>query len=406
MALADSARAIGAITNSLVSRIATRTGLNVTAGRPEMGAGNGQQLNLFLYETSFDPFLKNQALDEGQKMPLWLVLKYLLTPFDHLGDSDTPEAHETLGAGLNALYQSDLLALGGLAPTDAQALSDNPEELQISFDEAPVELLAKVMQGSDESYRLSAAFQVRPVMIASSEPPAYSLLVGIDYTQSPPVAFGDGAVIDVLPSMGAGLTEISPGGFELDEEVTLYGTDLHLSGLSVRLGAVELPVTMQQPDQLKFVIDSAIVNGSNISAGSLPVSLIQTLPSGRRRSSNMLIGNLVPTLTGATIVLPTSVVPPPPGPPPVPTPPKMIYATIDLTGELLGTADDDVFLALYRDGRTVKMFDVFTIPASPPQTKKQLAMQLGDAVPEGRYLTIIKVNGQQAVQSFAVDLIP
>jgi hypothetical protein len=405
MALADSARAIGAVTSALVKRLHTRTGLNVMAGRPELGAGNGQQLNLFLYETAHDPFLKNHALDEGQKPPLWLVLKYLLTPFDDFGDSDTPQAHETLGAGLHALHQPDLLELGVLDPSDAQALSDNPEELHITFDEAPVELLSKVMQGSEESYRLSAAFQVRPVMIASSEPPAYSLLVGVDYTQAPPAPFGDGVVIDVIPSMGASLAEISPTGFELDEEVTIYGTDLHLSGLSVKLGAMELPVTMQQPDQLKFKVDSSIVNGANISAGSLPVSLIQTLPSGRRKSSNMLIGNLVPTLTSATVVT-TTVVPSPPGPPPPVTPPKMIFATIDLTGVLLGTAEDDVYLALYRDGSVFRMFDVFTIPAAPPQTQKRLVMISDDAVPEGRYLTILKVNGQQAVQSFPVDLVP
>jgi hypothetical protein len=65
MALADSAKAIGAVTNSLVKRIATRTGFNVMAGRPEMGAGNGQQLNVFLYEASYDPFLKNYALGVG-----------------------------------------------------------------------------------------------------------------------------------------------------------------------------------------------------------------------------------------------------------------------------------------------------------------------------------------------------
>ncbi|MBV9959594.1 MAG: DUF4255 domain-containing protein, partial [Acidobacteria bacterium] len=246
MALADSARAIGAVTSALVKRLGTRTGINVTAGRPETGTGNGQQLNLFLYETSYDPFLKNHPLDEGQKPPLWLVLKYLMTPFDELGDSDTPQAHETLGAGLHALHQPDLLEVDVLDPADAQALSDNPEELQITFDEAPVELLSKLMQGSDESYRLSAAFQVRPVMIASSAPPAYSLLVGVDYTVAPPAPFGDGAVVDVIPSMGASIEEISPTGFELDEEVTIYGTDLHLSGLSVKLGAMELPVTMQQ----------------------------------------------------------------------------------------------------------------------------------------------------------------
>jgi hypothetical protein len=49
---------------------------------------------------------------------------------------------------------------------------------------------------------------------------------------------------------------------------------------------------------------------------------------------------------------------------------------------------------------------VFTIPASPPQTQKRLVMVTDEAVPEGRYLTILKVNGQQAVQSFPVDLVP
>ncbi|MBV9959798.1 MAG: hypothetical protein JO360_15340, partial [Acidobacteria bacterium] len=156
---------------------------------------------------------------------------------------------------------------------------------------------------------------------------------------------------------------------------------------------------------LRFKVDSSIVNGSNISAGSLPLTLLQTLSSGRRKSSNMLVGNLVPTLTSATVVT-TTVVPAPPGPPPPIPPPQMIYATIDLTGLLLGTLEDDVYLALYRDGSVVRMFDVLTIPAGPPQTQRRLVMVADEAVPEGSYLTILKVNGQQAIQSFPVELVP
>ena len=36
-----------------------------------------------------------------------------------------------------------------------------PEPLKLSFDGAGVDLLSKVMQGTDERYRLSMAFQVR-----------------------------------------------------------------------------------------------------------------------------------------------------------------------------------------------------------------------------------------------------
>jgi hypothetical protein len=420
LALADSARAIGAVTNALIERLSARTGLTVVSGRPEQGANAGQRLNLFLYETAFDPHLKNQPLDEGQKPPVWLVLKYLLTAFDDGGNSDSADAHEALGAGIRALYESDLLRLDGLAAPVVQALGDNPDELRITFDESPVELLSKVMQGSDESYRLSIAFQVRPVMIASGAPPAYTLLVGVDYTQAPPVERADtykGVQIDVIPSLGSRITEGDPIGFEIGDEVALKGEDLHLSGLSVRLGPVELPVTMQQPDELRFIVNSSIVNGNTISAGSHPISVVQTLSLGRVRTSNLLIGNLLPTLTNAAIVSPVSVVPPPPGPPPPVPPPQMVFATIELTGELLGLNSgeilgrnaDDAFMALYRDGRVARMFDVFTAPPAPPpipQQQRRIVMQASDAVPEGEYLVILKVNGQQALMSFPVNLAP
>jgi hypothetical protein len=405
MALARTGKAIGAITDAISQRLNSRTGLNISVGRPEPpNAAAGNRLNIFLYEVEFDGHLKNVSLDEGQPAAVWLVLKYLLTAFDSDGKtSESLIAYEHLGAGIRALQELSLFPLTpGLPGPLLEALSDNPEDLKISFDDTPSELLSKIMGGSDEKYRVSVAFQVRPVMIAPGDLPSYSQLVGVDYTTAPPTPIGEqGVHMAVLPSMGPTITEISPASFELGSTVTIFGTDLHLSNLSVQLGPVELPLTMQQPDHLEFVVREDIANGNTISAGSLPVSVSQLLPSGRKRQSNLLVGNLVPQLDTAGIfgaVQHVAAAPPPVG---------WSFATIDVTGKLLGANDnDDFYLALFKDGTTIKLFDDLT-DTSPPgarQTQKRFAMQKPDAVPPGQYLVLYRVNGQQARQSLVVDL--
>jgi hypothetical protein len=409
MALAPTSKAIGAVTAALQTRITSHTnGIPVTVGRPEKNA-TGRGLNLFLYEISYDPHLKNFPLDEGQKPPLWLVLKYILTAFEREDESDSAVAHEVLGLGMRAIYHDDLLRLEGLdAFNIVPALESNPEELHVTFDDAPSDLLAKLMEGGKEKFRLSIAFQVRPVMIASTEPPAYSLLVGVDYTQDPPepvviddtqppsVTASKYVGLEVIPSLGAIISEIKPTGFEVDEEVVIKGTDLHLSNLSVRLGTIDLPVTFQRPDELRFKVDSALVNGATISAGSHPISVIQTLSPEKKRGSNMLIGNLVPTLTTVTVVSKTLATSPPP-------PPNSVFATIKFTGVLLGNVTDDTVVALYQNGKVVKMLDVLTSSAS--QTARRLEMVNDDAVPQAEYMVILRVNGQQALLSPKINFV-
>ena len=405
MALVETSKAIGAVSEAVRQRLGTRTGFNISIGRPEPDkppAGN--RLNLFLYEVQLDASLKNVSLDEGQRPPLWLVLKYLLTAFDTDGKiSESLGAYENLGVGIRALQELSLFPLPGLPSDVLKALNDNPEDLKITFEDTPTDLLSKVMQGSDEKYRLSVGFQVRPVMIAAAELPSYSLLVGVDYSTTPITTVGEqGIHIPVLPSLGPSLTEISPASFELGSTVTIYGTDLHLSNLSVNLGPVELPVTMQQPDRLQFVVREDIATSAVISAGILPVSVGQLLPTGRRRSSNLLIGNLSPNLN--TVALSGAIQHPAAAPPPV----DWNFATIEVTGKLLGKKDkDDFYLALYKDGTTFAMLDDDLNDKSPPnapQTKRQFVMQKADAVPPGKYLVLYRVNGQQAQQSLVIDL--
>ena len=405
MALADTGKAISAVTDAVRDRLFSRSGIDVTVGRPEQDQGNNR-LNLFLYEIVFDASMKNIPLDEGQPPPLWLVLKYMLTAYDNDKESNSLKAHEFLGIGVRVLQSLNYLAKDTLANPDyIKALETNPEELKITFDETPSDLVSKLMQGGgdNEAYRVSVAFQVRPVLIAPAEPASYSLLVGVDYATppTPPTTIGKAGIhIPLLPSMGPTITKIEPSSFEADDTITVHGTDLHLSNLLVRLGPVELTPVAQRPDQLKVKVRRELVTGDLISAGGRPLVVAQTITPTRRRASNPLIGNLLPTVTSATVL--ASAAGPDPG---------TVVATIELGGLLLGNDEDDVFLALYRDGQTVRVLDAFVRdadipgPPVPPQTRKRVVMQSAEAVPTGTYLAILRVNGVQAKRSLAINLV-
>ena len=426
MPFADTGKAIGAVSkvlkdylydrihtlrlvlaDSVSSDITIGPGSDVTVGRPETPSGNGgttPRLNLFLYEIQFDPSLRNYELDTGQNPPLWLVLKYLLTAFDENNNSESIGAHMLLGEGLRALQSASFLQLGSTASI-LSTLNDNPEELKLTFDQTPSDLLSKLMQGPDDKYRCSVSFEIRPVMLVPSEPVSYTLLVGIDYQAGNIIRDDRGVMVDVLPSLGPTLNSLTPTTLEASptSTLTLRGNDLNSSGLAVKFGSVELPATMQTPNSIACRVNGTLLNGRLISAGSHPVSVFQVVPSGRRRSSNLLVANLLPILDAVTVSNLTPVEPANPN--------SDVYAQLDFQGSLLGTVEDDIFLALYRDGKTVKFFDALTVlPASPPtppaplQTHLQLAMQSSQALPPGEYRVILRVNAQQAKNSPTIAL--
>ena len=399
MALADTGKAIGAVSQLLRERLLGRlagTVGNVRIGKPEM-TGEGiinPRLNLFLYEIQLDPNLRNRSLDPGQPTPLWLVLKYLLTAFDENGDSDSIEAHQYLGEGMRVLQELSFLPLSSLALDSFQALNPNPEALKITFDPTSSELISKLMQGPDEKYRCSVGFEVRPVMIATGEPSSYSLLVGVDY-HNDTVIGEDGVDLLILPSMGPKIDAILPTQKitpPLPTEtafLTIRGSNLALSDLKVYLGSVELAIAAKSPDMLKCELNANLRDGDVISAGSHLVCVVQELPNGKKRSSNLLVANLLPVLTNVGFT---------------PDPDPEIFGTLDLEGFLLGKESDDVFVALYQAGQTVRLFDTFAeiLPAPPAQT--QLRVQMTDAVPPGNYRVILRVNTQQAQNSPEVTL--
>jgi hypothetical protein len=399
---ADSSRAIGAVTQLLVDRIVGITKHNVTVGRSEPPSGSSSisnpRLNLFLFEAQFDPHLRNVALDEGQEPPLWLVLRFLITPFDDDGESDTAAAHRILGDGLRALQSVAYVPLAGLSPQDMAALKPNPEPLKISFHETSVDLLSKLMQGTDEKYRFSMAFEIRPIMIAPASPAAYSLLIGVDYTQQPAAERADlGQNLVVEPSLGPVIESVSPTDFQAgDAPVRLEGQDLEASGIKVQLGPVELPLDFDGSGRPQFNPSKAKLDGASISAGSHPLTVFRTLPGSKKRRSNMLVANLLPHLGSVVRVAPAN---------------AGELPELELSGFHLGGTGDDVVVALYQSGDVLRSFDHVTdappsstgAAAPPAQTKRRVKLT-SPPIPAGKYNVIVRVNGQQARQSPEVML--
>ncbi len=399
MALGDSGRAIGAVTKLLSDHL-TRRGFSIVVGKPEDAALNdtaSRKLNLFLYETNFDGSLRNVSLQQEQPPPLWLSLKYLVTAFDAAEKSDSADAHELLGQSLSALHELNFLNLDALVATDVRrALENNPEPLKITFEDTPPDLLSKVMQGTDEKYRLSVSFQVRPVMIVPNEPPSLSLLVGVDYTETPPELIGqDGIGLAVLASLGPRLTSLTPDRFEPGSEFSVQGEDLHLSNLECLLGDAALSTIGQRPDRLTVRVEGAVLSGMTegpiaagnaISAGEHVLVVRQLMPNGRYRSSNLLTGQLVPVVNNVTVAA----------------------GTLTINGVLLSTWDDDVLVALYRDGVVARLFEPNAPPPAPVadrtvvpgagQKSLSIAGFAGGptALAAGEYRVIVRINGQQA----------
>lgn len=372
MALTNSKQAIGAVSNLLKTQLIVNTAAStVDIGRPESTtATSGPKLNLFLYQVDIDGQLRNHPLDQGQVPPLWLVLRYLLTAFDEREESDSIEAHELLGEGMLALQELNFIEPGSVS------LADNPEPLKITFDTADSELLSKIMQGSDEKYRVSSAFQVRPVMIAPTVPPRYALPVE---TVGPPA--DEGAT--VLPTLGPKLESISPAKFSAGAEITLTGLDIGTEIEEVRLGSVGFPVTAAKDGEIKAIISAS----TTLSAGSYPVTAIRTLPSGHELSSNALLGHFLPTLAAATPgVLANNA--------------GLISGDLTLTGNRLGGTEDSIFVAFYRDGKVPLMLEA---TGSAAQTSLTVTVTVDDALPESEYYIILRVNGEQAIHAPRVD---
>jgi hypothetical protein len=356
--------------------------MQVSVGRPEEATkSNGPKLNLFLYRIGFDASLRNLTLDAGQQPPIWLVLYYLLTAFDEKSESDSSAAHSLFGRGILALQE-----LNFLRPT-ATELAKNPEPLKITFDDADVELLSKLMQGSDEKYRVSAAFQVRPVMIMGDQPASYAPLVK---TVGPPVPNPppyDQTGVWVLPNLGPRLETLAPERTTLGATLTLSGSDLGDVDW-IQVGPLSIAATLEASGDVTGVVPAAAA----LSAGSYPVTVTRPFASHIIRSNALLV-HVLPKLSSATpsALLPVSAVPP--------LDPR-VFGHLHITGDRLGSADDSIFVAFFGNGDLALTFEATGTVA---QTSLDIDVPIGKALDPGTYRIILRVNGEQADDAIPVN---
>jgi Pvc16 N-terminal domain len=379
MALSATTEAIGAVSELLATRVSARlSNLPVLVGRPSDAASvqGTRCLNLFLYRIVFDAQMRNTPLDAGQQPPLWLVLHYLVTAFDASHESETSAAHRLLGQGLVALQELNFLR----PAVSMQALTRNPEPLKITFDDADPELLSKLFNGNDELFRLSAAFQVRPVLLVTDAAPSYAPLVT---SVGPPAAPG----VVVLPSMGARLTSIEPARFAAGELVTLRGLDL--GGYdTIQLGGNSVTPLATQPGDRGDVMRFQLPANTPIAAAGYAVAVSRLLPSGHRMSSTPVLGELMPVVSGVVLNGALTAVNANPGAP--------LFGSFTVSGAQFGGPDEAIFAALFRDGQARIQLE----PAAPASaTSVGFTVPSAQALPPGTYRVLLRVNGQQAVNA-------
>lgn len=379
MALSATTEAIGAVSDLLSSQVSARlSNLPVLVGRPSDAAASpgGRRLNLFLYRVAFDPQMRNTPLDAGQQPPLWLVLHYLLTAYDNARESESPDAHRLLGQGLVALQELNYL----FPPVSMAALLGNPEPLKLSFDDVEPDLVSKLVVGDTERYRVSAGFQVRPVMLATDVPPQAAPLV---LSVGPPATPG----VMVLPSMGARILSIVPARFAAGEVVTLRGVDF--GGYTrINLGGNVLTPLAAEPGDRGDVLRFQLPANTPVSAAGYAVSLARTLPSGHEMTSSPILGELMPRVDSVALAGVLTPVDASPGAP--------LHGSFTVTGAQFGGAGEAVFAALYGDAGTL----IQLAPSAPAgATSATFTVPAALALPAATYRVLLRVNGQQAPQA-------
>ncbi|HUH98344.1 MAG TPA: DUF4255 domain-containing protein [Anaerolineales bacterium] len=217
-----------------------RLGVSFTASRPDVKQTvTGNRLNLFLYQVVENHCMANQedprigtTRDYGHP-PLSLNLHYLLTPFST--DTDETEAHRILGAVMRILHDNALLLPSSLTST-AQPILDTSllgalEHLRISLLPLTLDDLSKVWFGSQESLRLSVAYEVTVVQIDSLRPRRAPLPVK---DRNVVVSLGNPRITSIVPDavgIGDALTITGSGFFSATTRVFVGTVPIALSGL-------------------------------------------------------------------------------------------------------------------------------------------------------------------------------
>lgn len=216
------------------------SGTEVTARPPDKADDNisGNQINLFLYQTTINAALRNMDMPrqikpgETGQPPLALNLYYLVTAYGRENRKDAEVfRHRLLGRAMSILHDHPLLGPAEIkAALNGNDLHEQIERVRITPQPLSLEDMSKLWTTFQTQYRLSVAYQVAVVLIESTRPTRTPLPV---LTQGP-ADQGPVAQSDLTPPFPT-LTAVQPPNQQpsarLGEVLTLTGH--HLDGDSV-----------------------------------------------------------------------------------------------------------------------------------------------------------------------------
>ncbi|HZF91066.1 DUF4255 domain-containing protein [Streptomyces sp.] len=277
-------------------------GAAVTARHPERAgveAGTAAALNVFLYRTAVDGAWRNADPvgthpGETRHPALPLVLHYLLTGYAaDAEDSTLPE--RLLGAAMSALHARPVLRSAELkAAAGFSDLHLQPEAVRITPAEPAPGELYRLWEALGHTYRLSAAYEARVVLIDSATP---------GRTPLPVLRRGDsGRGPEAMPWTTVpwpALHAVRPAVAAPGAELVLSGTGLGAGTPSVRLthpllgGPVVLPARADGGGTVHATL------GEEHGAGRWSAVVVLTAPDGSERTTGPRPLHIAPRITGA-----------------------------------------------------------------------------------------------------------
>jgi hypothetical protein len=196
------------------------------------------RLNLFLYQADVDSSLRNEdPLDvhrgETADPGVPLVLHYLITPYVPGGHD--PAAHRMLGAAIRTLHDHPVLTRddlrGARTPSD---VGEQLDRIRITWQPLEEKDIYSLWSAFQTPYRLSAAFEVRVVLLDSGIPIRAGVpVLSRGRNDRGPVA--DANLDSPLPVLTAAAPAHRQTAARAGEEVTLQGVNLDADTATVVL---------------------------------------------------------------------------------------------------------------------------------------------------------------------------
>lgn len=141
--------------------------------------GSGNQINLFLYQTEFNPTWRNMPLPDQVRAgetghpPLALNLHYLITAYGE--EDDDTRSHRLLGQAMSTLHDHPILSAAEIEAATVvelpgSTLHEQIECVRIVPHTLSVDELSRLWTTFQTQYRISVAYQASVVLIESNRP--------------------------------------------------------------------------------------------------------------------------------------------------------------------------------------------------------------------------------------------